>query len=71
METPEETKARNLYEVGAKIKATDDFEVGFSYWPNGFLAFSFWEERIFVYSSLRPTNGPIAKFRFKSWKPQN
>ena len=67
METPEQTKARNLYEVEAKIKATANFETGVSFWPNGYVAFSYYQDKIMCYNA-HVVSYLIAKFRLKSWK---
>jgi len=56
---------RFKFEWGAKIKATDDFVWGASFWPNGRAAFSHYPETIFCYNS---EGNRVAKFKLKEWK---
>ncbi len=68
METPEETKARNLYEVGATTTPINRY--GLAKWPNGVNVLICLPQlkKIIVGNS----NGRlIAYFKLKSWKHQN
>jgi len=66
MTTPLPTAPERFkFEWGAKIKATDDFQCGLSFWPNGRTAFSHYSETIFCYNS---EGYRVAKFKLKEWK---
>ena len=56
---------RFKFEWGAKIKATDDFVWGASFWPNGRTAFSFHPNAIDCYNSEGQW---VAAFKLKEWK---